>query len=294
MRPLTSILALAIALLAACQPEATSGTASAPETAAFPQFSPSGESMEALVDGRLVLDGRCLRLQVDHPTSGAGAVSYLVVWPAQASLDADATPLRVTDAQSGVVASVGQRTTLSGGEVRDAAPDASSLATPIPTVCHGPYWLAGGIVQRDAALFTPDTAPLTERVTVAVLDTPPVDDIGYHREPLAEGPSAFRAGGVLYVDATALAGTLGVPALATAEPEPGRGDAVVRDGRRYATAEVVGRVAGAFVYDHGPGQGVSVIPRAVLPAVHPRSPIGIAAQEAGFDVLYLAPGDTGY
>jgi len=273
------LFALCGGLIAACQPDAT--------PPAFPQLPPTEASMDALVDGWLELEGPCLRLRAEAP-EGAAAESYLVVWPSHVALGA--SPLRVTDARSGVTAGLGEPVTLSGGEVRGPAPD--GLASPVPEACAGPYWLAGGIVPRDPAHVLPSTAPLSDAVTVAVLDTPPVDDIGYHRERLAEGPSAFRVGPTLYVDATALAQALGVPALATAEAEPGHGDAVVdRDGRRYVVAEVVGRVAGAFVYDHGPGQGVSVIPREVLPAVYPASPIGRAARAAGFEVV--VPRDRG-
>ncbi|HEX2093258.1 MAG TPA: hypothetical protein VHG28_12700 [Longimicrobiaceae bacterium] len=106
---------------------------------AFPRQTPDREATyEALVEGRLVLEDGCLR--VDTP----GEESYLVLWPPRAELQEGAR--RVVDRETGATAEVGEPIRLSGGEVTLRPLVLERLESPPPVRCRGPYWLAGQIL----------------------------------------------------------------------------------------------------------------------------------------------------
>ncbi len=108
----------------------------------FPQLKPAtGERAfpEALLEGTLRLDGRCLRAE-------GGDQSYLVLWPPHVRLDRGGGSPRLVDEKSRVNAEVGGTVRLSGGEVEAAAAVLRELSEPLPTDCPGPYWLAGSLI----------------------------------------------------------------------------------------------------------------------------------------------------
>lgn len=142
-----AVLLLVLAGTAACRnaSSAHSGdeapdTMAAQQSIAFPRQSPGREATyEALVEGRLVLEDGCLR--VDTP----GGESYLVLWPPRAELHRD--PTRVTDPGTGASAEVGEPVRLSGGEVSLRPLVLERLENPPPERCGGPYWLAGNLLS---------------------------------------------------------------------------------------------------------------------------------------------------
>lgn len=97
--------------------------------------------MDSLVNGQLVLTGRCLRIN-----SSTGE-SHLIVWPHGFSLFLEKSTTGVTNARGRTVARVGDKLTLGGGEV--PATESKHVATlavgslPAPADCPGPYWLVG-------------------------------------------------------------------------------------------------------------------------------------------------------
>lgn len=110
-----------------------------PPPVTFPRQSSSREAVyEALVEGRLVRKGDCLR--VDTPQGE----SYLVLWPPQAELQGGVS--RVVDHETGARAEIGEPIRLSGGEVSLKPRLLERLENPPPDRCAGPYWLAGNIL----------------------------------------------------------------------------------------------------------------------------------------------------
>lgn len=106
---------------------------------AFPRQSPNREAVyEALIEGRLVVDDGCLR--VDTPQGER----FLVLWPPRAELQGEAA--RVVDHETGAGADIGGRIRLSGGEVSLKPHILDRLENPPPEWCPGPYWLSGNIL----------------------------------------------------------------------------------------------------------------------------------------------------
>ena len=107
--------------------------------------------MEALLQGSLSLDGRCL-----YVTAVESDTRYLVVWPPSASIVKDSirdpTHLLIRDAETGASVPISfdgstSPVVLSGGEIGNRRPDPSGLALPIPDECSGPYWIAGSVLD---------------------------------------------------------------------------------------------------------------------------------------------------
>ena len=269
---------LLLVALAGCQTDSAPTDEAA---VALPRLSPRVvDTMDALVDGTLALDGRCLHLNADVP-EGAPAERYLVVWPHHVALDTTGGVVRVVDRETGASATLGDRLSLGGGEIQGSAPD--GLASPVPPECPGPYWVASGIVPDGGLILNIGALPLD----VARLDTPPVDDLGFsmHRLSRTEHEGAFVEGGVPYVDAALVARALGVPRLADAT-----GDGVrERDGRRYLSPDVVRETGDALVWYRPADARVRVYPAEVLTEVIASTDLGQAAQAEGFEVFAGSP-----
>lgn len=106
---------------------------------AFPRQSPGREAVyEALLQGRLVLEGGCLRVETPE------GASYLVLWPPRAELRDG--PARVADRETGAEVRMGEPIRLSGGEVPLVPSVLRRLENPLPEGCPGPYWLAGHLL----------------------------------------------------------------------------------------------------------------------------------------------------
>jgi hypothetical protein len=105
----------------------------------FPQLAPAtGERSfpSAEIDGTLVLNQGCIRLQEGN---------YLVIWPPRVRLESSGGSIQVIDEENQTTARVGEKVRLAGGEVQTGAPILDELRQPLPSECPGPYWLASGI-----------------------------------------------------------------------------------------------------------------------------------------------------
>ena len=97
--------------------------------------------------GRLVREGRCLRLVPDRTSFVAlppGAGSALVVWPTGATLDGDT--VRAPGAAGFVVGGPVVLDGFNRGWHSVAEASALGLTEPIPADCGGPYWVAGSVL----------------------------------------------------------------------------------------------------------------------------------------------------
>ena len=103
----------------------------------FPQVREDGASPDALLEGELVLKGRCLRLKKP------GVARHLLIWPQRFKLSVDGRDIRISD-DSGVSLSVGEEISIGGGEVSLRFLQ-TLVEQPVPSDCLGPYWLVGKV-----------------------------------------------------------------------------------------------------------------------------------------------------
>jgi len=105
----------------------------------FPQRRYPDDELGATIRGRLVLRDGCLRL-------GDNADSYLIVWPSHAIVEGsgETYTVRYQDSDTSVLA--GRYVFLNGGAVETI--DETTLTSPIPQGCGGPYWLAGSMIRQ--------------------------------------------------------------------------------------------------------------------------------------------------
>lgn len=138
--PLMAALCL---LIGGCEREedlsnGTDTTASAGETDRIPlpffptQPEPQTEAMQALLTGKLVVEGDCLRVG-----------EHLLIWPYGFTVRDDNGVVEVRDETGGTVAHVGEEVKLGGGQVGELSGDLAPIAE---HGCDGPYWIVGEVV----------------------------------------------------------------------------------------------------------------------------------------------------
>ena len=110
----------------------------------FPQLKPTqppAPSMEAIIDGTLVLDGRCIHIQ-------ALDTRYLLIWePSVRIFGSGGAAVRMVDPKNQINSFIGEHVRVSGGGVNRSSPLLDGLYEPLPIECPGPYWLASGFVR---------------------------------------------------------------------------------------------------------------------------------------------------
>lgn len=135
------------ALLAACSPAGDDGLEPVPLGNAtgvivITQNVVPGLTMEALFQGRVVLDGAgCLRLDSPDPAT--------VVWPKGFTVVADGDTLRVRDAAGREVGHVGGTFRLGGGELGSlhaGVPVSAADRERAHASCPGGYWIVGDVM----------------------------------------------------------------------------------------------------------------------------------------------------
>jgi len=100
----------------------------------------------AELDGKLVMDGQCLRVDSDHGGSA------LLLWPPDFSVAIQGDTVRVTE---GLVSGIRVEYDLQiGDQVHFAGGDAPYPIDPSffqvsPTSCPGPYWIYGGLSENE-------------------------------------------------------------------------------------------------------------------------------------------------
>jgi hypothetical protein len=174
-----AILAVGLAVVAIVAQQ-LGGMASRPadvRVVELPTHRPLNGSPTALLEGRLVREGSCVRAETVH--SGE---QNLVIWPPGTTLhDYEDGQSAVVDRGGRVIASMGEAVRLGGGQYDEIHLDflrTSLLATDIPDECvGGPYWLA---TSAESAWGEPGPAtwridpadpPSAESTTVSVLLT---------------------------------------------------------------------------------------------------------------------------
>lgn len=124
------------------------------EVIAFPQQLPvEGERarLSSLTSGELALRDGCLRLVNSDDANDKG---YLIIWPADHSVTAEANKLVIHDGAAQKVAEVGAFITIGGGELDEVAPITDTvfgLQEPTPPQCPGPYWIMGNVEQETSS-----------------------------------------------------------------------------------------------------------------------------------------------
>lgn len=97
--------------------------------------------LEALVCGTLAAEDGCLRLKAPEGTS------YLPIWPPDFELITGGDEVRVLDGEGRIVARVGSRIELGGGDmgtsVAGLASASDRLKRELHERCLGPFWLVG-------------------------------------------------------------------------------------------------------------------------------------------------------
>lgn len=97
--------------------------------------------MDALLAGELVLIDGCLRV------NDSDGNSYLLVWPQGFSLRIESNVIQVIDDTDHIVAQVGDKLEVSGGEMPGEY-ISEYLSQPLPSGCSGPYWIVGNEITR--------------------------------------------------------------------------------------------------------------------------------------------------
>jgi len=112
----------------------------------FPRQKHSIGSMEALMEGELVLENGCLRVKVSNVYASDDEPSVLIIWDLRFSTRTEERVVQLIDTLTGnVLASVGDFVSMGGGFI--SPPTYLGLVDPVPEECPGPYWLVGEFVK---------------------------------------------------------------------------------------------------------------------------------------------------
>ena len=99
--------------------------------------------MTALFEGRLVLSERCLYIWSDDVDS-----SYAAIWPFEFSLTVQGDDIQILNGDKEVVARVGDRIRMSGGEIPQLPlKDFEENFIGTATQCTAPYWIINNGVE---------------------------------------------------------------------------------------------------------------------------------------------------
>lgn len=105
-----------------------------------------GPQMLALLEGKLILSERCLRIE-----SSGGGESHAAIWPVGYSFSADEAGVHIISASTQVVARVGNTIRVGGGEVPHPSDEAFAQGYLGDSQCPGTYW----IVSDDVEIIAP-------------------------------------------------------------------------------------------------------------------------------------------
>lgn len=134
-----STLVIILLIVTACSDKSITTSSPAPF---FPQQSdPKPDFMDALLVGELVLVDSCLRIMDTDDNN------YLPIWPQGFSLRMEKNIIQIVDDMGQIVAQVGDKLEVSGGEM-PAEHITEYSAQPIPSDCPGPYWIVGNQINR--------------------------------------------------------------------------------------------------------------------------------------------------
>jgi len=150
-------------------------TASDPsKTIFFPrQEKTNGERavMEALIHGILVFFDNCVRVDSDFAHT-----SYLLIWPPDFNVTIENGKINILNGNGEIVAHIGDRVRISGGEVPSLAMLDKSTQEQMLRQCAGPYWIMGDEIatEKQSPINTPSPSETpTEAVwSVQKMPTP--------------------------------------------------------------------------------------------------------------------------
>lgn len=155
------VLAVVLSITVSCNKNSLNNSS---DTPFFPVQKASGEQMLAELQGKLVSENDCLR--VDD-----GYSNYLIIWPHGFSMRTEGEEIQVLDSNRQVVARVGDYIYVSGGafegEQMEEHVEKNVLGLQLPDDCQGPYWIVGDTVEvmhNESALDTEssDLEPFNE------------------------------------------------------------------------------------------------------------------------------------
>ena len=95
-------------------------------------------AMEALTRGTLVLENNCIRLG-----RGQSLANYMLVWPPDYKMSNENGTIQIENEDGNVVASIGDRVEMSGGEIHSISMLDEYIQEQVPPQCTGPYWIMG-------------------------------------------------------------------------------------------------------------------------------------------------------
>lgn len=94
--------------------------------------------MDGEVEGSLILVGDCIRLSSDEADT-----SYLLIWPPDFNMIDESGSLKILNGDGEIVAQIGDRVQIGGGEIYLASMLDESIQRQVPPQCTGPYWIIG-------------------------------------------------------------------------------------------------------------------------------------------------------
>ena len=94
--------------------------------------------MEALTNGTLGLKENCIYLE-----RGESLANYLLIWPPYYYFSNENGSIQIVDGEGKIVASIGDRVEMSGGEIHSLSMLDKSIQEQVPPQCPGPYWIIG-------------------------------------------------------------------------------------------------------------------------------------------------------
>lgn len=95
----------------------------------------------ALLEGKLILANGCLRLQGKSNERGLATI-----WPSEFDFDRVGGKISIVNSESKIVAQVGNRIQVSGGEIKDWHPEMFRQNVAMSVRCLGPYAIMGSDV----------------------------------------------------------------------------------------------------------------------------------------------------
>ncbi len=109
------------------------------KTTFFPrQEKPVRAWMDALILGTLVLVDNCIRVD-----SEVAKTSYLLIVPPDFSFSVENKQINILNANGEIVAHIGDRARISGGEINSLSKVDKFIQAQIPSQYTGPYWIIG-------------------------------------------------------------------------------------------------------------------------------------------------------
>ena len=97
--------------------------------------------MTSLAEGKLVLDNGYLRLK------GFFGKGDLLIWSYGFSLCTEGKKIQIIDSDGQVVARVGDRIKVGGGQVPAEIVE-KYIGQPLPDDCKGPYWIISRVIDN--------------------------------------------------------------------------------------------------------------------------------------------------